>query len=522
MSDILNTLIKLNSRGKIKKTDSIHIGRVVAVDDYNFTKIREFELGSGDRASHFGCMGTTRIGKTKLLTHMIVQDIKAGRNVVFFDPKGDDEAISAVLQAAVESGRLDDLMFITPIYPEQSMIIDPLAYYYLPDELVDHVISGIQTEKGDEYFVNVASEVTTAVVGGIIAQDIAMNRPTNMNFYDIKQQVDYVSLGRLGEKLDLLKTHPNPQARQLAEESSLNILQIRSSPQDFFAKVSSSLRTVLTALTSSTTGKIIGKAKTNEFVRRFERGDGVILICNTGSLLARRTAYIIGRVLISMIQSMVGRFFASGSKLKRPLCVYMDEGHNILYQGIQELFNKAGGAGVWLHFFTQSMSQIEEAVGKPTMQSIIDNISTWVYMRVNHNDTAKYVEESAPIQRVYKNIVNIGDAKLSMSLKEDEEYAIRSDKIFKLKPRYFYLRAGGDFYKGIIPVVPDPIMKIKFPNINMVADEDERRAEEKQALQQAAQQAAQQVVQMPVTQNAQPAAQPQPETQPVAAAQGGK
>lgn len=469
---ILEELTRMNKYGKIRKTDSVHIGKVVGLEDYNFSNIHEFNLPNKARSGHFGCVGTTRVGKTKLLTHMIVQDIHSGKNVVFIDPKGDADAMSAVLQAAVESGRLNDLMLITPIYPDCSLMIDPLAYYYLSDELVDHVVSGIKSD--DEYFVNVASEVTTAVVAGIIAQNVAKNQETKMNFLDIKQRVDYESLGQLGTSLQYLENHPSQTVRDLVEEATLNIRQIRSSPQDFFAKVSSSLRTVLTALTSSTTGKIIGKAKTNEFVRRFERGDGVILICNTGSLLTRRTAYTIGRVLISMIQSMVGRFFASGARLKRPLCIYLDEGHNILYQGIQELFNKAGGAGVWLHFFTQSMSQIEEAVGPPTTQSIIDNISTWVYMRVNHNETAKYIEESAPIHTVYKNIVNIGDAKLSMSLREEDEYSIRADKVVKLKPRYFYLRTGGIYYKGVVPEVKPPRMRIKFPEINPAGDADIR------------------------------------------------
>lgn len=467
MTDVMNQLIKMNARGKISKTDSVHIGRVVDIDDHNFSNIHEFHLPSSERGSHFGVIGTTGIGKTKLLAHLVCQDIRAGHNVFCCDPKGDVFLMSSIIQAAVESGRLKDLMLVSPIYPEYSMTVDPLAYYYLSDELVDHVISGIKSD--DEYFINVASEVCTAIITGLIAQDAAINVRTTMNFFDIKQRVDYESLCALGESLNHLITHPLAHVREMAEESTLNIRQIRSSPQDFFAKVSSSLRTVLTALTSSTTGKIIGKAKTNEFVRRFENGEGAILICNTGNLLARRTAYIIGRVMISMIQSMVGRFFASGLKVKRPLCIYMDEGHNLLYQGIEELFNKARQAGVWLHFLTQSMAQIEAAVGPPIMQSIIDNISTWVFMRVNQNDTAKYIEESSPIRTVYKNIVNIGDAKLSMSLREEDEYAIRSDRVVKLKPRYFFMRSGGKFYKGIVPIVKDPYMRVEFPLVNTSA-----------------------------------------------------
>ncbi len=476
MSKIMERLQEMNKSGTIRKSDKVHIGEVVRTDDLNYENIHEYYLPYSSRAGHFGCMGTTRVGKTKLLTHMITQDIHQGNNVVFVDPKGDEEAMSAVVQAAVESGRLNDLMMITPIYPDYSLMIDPLAYYYLQDELVDHVISGIKSD--DDYFINVASEVTTAIVSGLIAQDMAAGRETKMNFYDIKKLVDYVSLGNLGQILAELTHHSDQAVREIVEETLLNIRQIQGSPPDFFAKVSSSLRTVLTSLTSSTTGKIIGKAKTNEFVRRFEKGDGVILICNTGSLLARRSASIIGRVLISMIQSMVGRFFASGATLKRPLCIYLDEGHNILYQGIQELFNKAGGAGVWLHFFTQSMAQIEEVVGIPTTQSIIDNISTWVFMRVNHNVTAQYVEESSPMHKVYSNIISTGDAKLGVSMREEEEHVIKADRLPALKPRYFYMRTGGIFYKGAVAKVKPPRMRIQFPRIDSTLNKNEAGEEE--------------------------------------------
>jgi hypothetical protein len=37
--------------------------------------------------------------------------------------------------------------------------------------------------------------------------------------------------------------------------------------------------------------------------------------------------------------------------------------------------------------------------------------------------------------------------------------------VIKLKPRYFYLRAGGAFYKGLVPEVKDPYMSIEFPQI---------------------------------------------------------
>ena len=266
---------------------------------------------------------------------VIEQDILKGYNLAIIDPKGDIDLFSKVIQASAESGRLEEVMLLTPIYPDHSVKLDPLSHYYMEDELVDHVVSGIKAK--EDYFIAIASEVTGAVVSGLALKAKRFGKDLNANFSDIKSRVTYKDLQDLKQELLLIKD-ALPEVVEVCD----NIDQILSSTQEFFSKVASSLRTMLSALSSGNTGKIIGKSYVNEFVARFEEGKGVILYCNTGSLLARRTAHIIGRVLISMIQSMVGRFFASGRKLDPPLCIHIDEGHNIAYMGIQELFSKGG------------------------------------------------------------------------------------------------------------------------------------------------------------------------------------
>jgi type IV secretory pathway TraG/TraD family ATPase VirD4 len=458
----LDLLRKYNAKGRIIRSNGLHLGTVVDLEDDDW-RIREYFLPENIRTGHLGCFGTTRTGKTRLLTHMIEQDILTDKNVVFIDPKGDTEAISCVVHAATLAGRLDEILYISPINADYSLKIDPLSYYYLLDEIVDHVISGIKAK--EEYFINVASEITTAVVAGLVAMSLAKGQKPNLNFMQVKERIDYNSLKSFSESLQYLKNHTDPKVQELANESIFNISQVLNSPQDFFAKVSSSLRTVLTLLTSSTTGKIIGKAENNEFIKRFEEGKRVILICNTGSMLARRTAHIIGKVIVSMIQSMAGRFFASGRKLDPPLALYLDEGHNVLYWGIEDFFSKAGGAGVYINLFTQSMAQIAEAVSEEGTASIMDNMNTWIFMRVNHNDTAKYVEDNSPLKIVYKNVISMGGSKVAISMKEDQERLILMEKVLKLKPRYFYLRSEGKVYKGIVPFIQPSPIKIHYPNL---------------------------------------------------------
>ena len=121
--------------------------------------------------------------------------------------------------------------------------------------------------------------------------------------------------------------------------------KILQAKEEFFGKVTSSLRTVLTALSIGNMGKIIGHAKSNRFIQRLEKGQRVILIVQTGSMLSGKVSDMMTRILISMIQSFIGRRFASGKKIDPPMSIYIDEFSNACYIGIEDLFNKAGGAG---------------------------------------------------------------------------------------------------------------------------------------------------------------------------------
>lgn len=447
----LSELLEINKNGTIKRNNSLTlIGRGVNLQDVS--KEIDIAIRDEERSGHFGCFGTTRTGKTRLIENLIEQDITKGYNVVAIDPKGDIELFSKIVQVAAETRRLQEIMLLTPIYPDYSIMLDPLAYYYMEEELVDHVISGIRAK--EDYFIAVASEVTQAVVSGLALQAKHRGERLNINFYDIKTRSDYYSLKKFRETLEIL-----PGSHDICQA----IEQILNSPADFFAKVSSSLRTTLTALTSGSTGKIIGKSLVNEFVKRFEEGKGVILFCNTGSMLARRTAHIIGRVLVSMIQSMLGRFFASGRKLNPPLCVHIDEGHNILYKGIQELFSKGGAANVWVHLYTQSIAQIEEEIGREATRSILDNINTWIYMLVNHPETAQYIEDSSPTIRKYQPILSFGGG---ISVREIEDKQILAYKVLQLQKRQFYMRSYGNLYKGFTLDVSPRYVNVEFPHLS--------------------------------------------------------
>lgn len=391
---------------------------------------------------------------TRLIENLIEQDIAKGYSVIVFDPKGDVELFSRIVQTAAQTNRLDDLMMLTPIFPEQSIRINPLASYYMEDELVNHIISGIKAK--EDYFISIAMEVSQVVVAGLIRLARARGEEPRLNFNDIKQRIGFNDLRSLRESLAML-----PGCDQVCN----SIDQIIQAPSmaDFFSKVSSSLRTTLSALTFGTTGLVLGSAQTNEMITRLEQGRPVIMFCNTGSMLTRRTSHIIGKVMLSMIQSLVGRVFASGRKLTPPLCLHMDEGHNLLYQDIQELFSKGGGANCWVHFYSQSMAQIAEAIGPDAAQSLMDNINTWVYMLVNHPDTADYIERSSPQVTRREGVVAIGGG---ISSRTTDNPQVPAHRVLQLPKRWFYLRSYGKLCKGRTLDTNPLWVKVQFPHLD--------------------------------------------------------
>lgn len=446
------------NKKKKREDEAISLGKGILMPTQRANKkrpcIKEIWWPNSERKAHMFCFGTTRIGKTKLMDAMITQDIMAGRNVAVIDPKGDIELFSKIVQTAFAAKREKDLCLVTPIYPSCSAQIDPLAFYYMPEEIVSHVVSGIKAK--EEFFINIAYETTLVIVlSQLLLQKVKAKEAKHINFEEIKKKCSFAGLQNL--RASLSDVH-----LEEAEEIRNSIDQLLGSPPDYFAKISSSLRTVLTALSTGSVGQIIGKAQGNTFIQRLERGEKVIMVVQTGSLLTRRTSHIVARVFVSMLQSYVGRRFASGKVVDPPLCLFLDEFSNIAYLDISDLFNKAGGAGIWIHAFTQSLSDLNAEIGDDHARKILDNTNTKVFMRVNDPKTAEYIADYAGTLKKYAPILTLGGG---IMIREVDEPAIKPEDAMELKTRDFYMFSMSGAYRGRANILPPPAINVIYPEI---------------------------------------------------------
>lgn len=435
-----------------KPSEWTNIGEGIDLDDPD--RIIKIGLPEGDRKGHFWCFGTTRIGKTRMMEGIIEQDIRKGYSVICIDPKGDIPLFSKIVQIAIETGRLNDLILINPIFPQYSAVIDPLSSYYMIEELVAHITAGVAVGK-EPFFFGVAYEVSLMVVQALITLAQSKGSVAKFNLNDIKNYISHADLQLLADKLDYLT---DPEAQQLTAD----LKKIVANPADYFAKVASSLRVALTELTTGNVGKIIGLADENRFIDRLEKNKGVIMVVQLGSLLTKKAAYTAGKVIISMLQAFIGRRFASDKKLWPPLSLHIDEAHNVLYPGIDDLFAKAGGAGVFIHGYNQSVSQLYAEIGEDRGNTILDNCNSKIFMRVPDVHTAQYISGHLGLKKTNSPIISIGGG---LSIRETEDLRVEPTEILNLGPRQIFFTTYKGTYRGITDTVEEARLNVKFPEV---------------------------------------------------------
>ena len=72
--------INKSNEGKVLINDEVtHLGRGVNMND--ISNEIDIAINDADRSGHFGCFGTTRVGKTRLVENIIEQDIRKGYNL---------------------------------------------------------------------------------------------------------------------------------------------------------------------------------------------------------------------------------------------------------------------------------------------------------------------------------------------------------------------------------------------------------------------------------------------------------
>jgi len=478
----------------------------------------------GDLSGHLVVYGTTRVGKTRLMVSMIRQCIFKGMNLLIVEPKGalGQETIAWVLEFLAEAGRLRDYRYISPMFPDISMKLNPL--YGLSNEEAASLVSLLIPAKDDFYIkmgytisfaVLIALEFLErvedpAVVEKAIRQEFERFYSGEVNIIDEEQKIadpdlaDRVTGDYFSKPLDQItppfrslvtfsdiaaystqeglkvlldmvqKTssdqYPTENPTEIAKLEKLKanaILALNeqaSKDQSYFGKVATSFNVTIQQLSSGDIGEVLSTVKINPLIDGFRNPDtGQVVVVQPFPMKYKEAADAFVQAFFAMFTTAFGDIGAAGRGLPRETALFIDEGGAVLYPGVEQLFNKAGGLGLRIMIFSQSFADYDAELGTEIARIVNDNTNTKIYYLMNDEVSRKQVAES--FGKVYLPSANYMGSKLDMrvSTSETEKAIMTSAHVADLDRQEFLLQARIGKYLCVAPFQPDPGIWIEAP-----------------------------------------------------------
>ncbi|MBW6487474.1 TraM recognition domain-containing protein [Sulfurimonas sp.] len=298
-----------------------------------------------------------------------------------------------------------------------------------------------------------------------------------VTFKTLSNYTTYDSLERL--KTTISKTIAIPPVDRLGHELYAHISHLReealsildkvlSTDKANFSKIAKTHSVLLSQLVYGDIGKVFSGSGINIISNRLLSEDkGLICVMQPYPMRFKTVSNVSVMAMLKSIESMMGLVGSSGRGNKRRLAIMIDEAGAVMYKGIEDLFNKAGGLGVTLFIYTQSYEDYSLSLGPTNANVIMDNVNTPITMRMNHPESCKRAAESLGTIRKNQSMYmsnSTGGSRFSVG-SEDEPIALPED-ISELPVGTGFMRHDGNTY-----IVDFPYMKglsnypIKMPTL---------------------------------------------------------
>lgn len=472
-----------------------------------------------ERPGHMLVLGTTRVGKTRLAELMVTQDIRRGDVVMVFDPKGDLDLLRRLYAEAKRSGRLDRFHIFHLGFADISERYNPVGEFARITEVATRTTAPLPNQGNSAAFKEFAWRFTNAVAQALVGlgrkpdlktlgRYVTHIEPLLVDYFtlwlnqhgptDWKRSVDRM----IGDEHFAKRLPPPLKSRDTFAAGLVMYYKengffdpvcdgLRSTfeyDRTYFDKLTASLLPLIEKLTSGSAGALLAPDYSDAAERRpvldwlkIIRERGIVYV-GLDALSDAVVAHATGNAMLSDLTSVAGRLYKHGAAHGLPgdpgpaptVSAYFDEFAEIVGDEFIPMVNKAGGAGIQVTAFTQTLSDIEAGIGnRPKAGQIIGNFNTLAVLRVRNEETARLLTDQLPKVRVYtkiqesrttdKNDPNSPEAFTSQSsdrLSETEmEMLTPADLVSLPKGQAFIFKEGGRLHKVRLPLAgPDPLL----------------------------------------------------------------
>ncbi|MCK6575182.1 type IV secretion system DNA-binding domain-containing protein [Myxococcota bacterium] len=347
--------------------------------------LQPLTLDEEARFRHTYIVGQTGTGKSTLMLHHILHDIRAGRGVAVLDPHG--SLVEAVLRH-FPAERADDLVRLDVTDREYPVAFNPLsiaaedphAYRLARDLIIDDLYAFLhQTYDLDKVGGPIFESHFRGMLGLLlgVCQPLGW-APTLMMFRSL-----YTN-GDLRRRLAARVTPHDPVTREFLREAE-------SATHDAsLSSVSPYITSKFTRFVSDFTLRAItcqrGAIDVDGIVR-----DGKVLLCDLGrGRFGDLPAGLIASQLVSRIRGAVmGRGASSDA---RPFCLYADEFQIFADERIGELLSEARKFRLAITLGHQYLDQLSPKI----RGAVLGNVGTVIALRIGANDAEAIAPVFAP------------------------------------------------------------------------------------------------------------------------------
>lgn len=347
---------------------------------------RQVCIGDEDRLRHIYVVGKTGVGKSELLTDMIMQDIRAGKGVCFIDPHDTVERILEMIPAE----RAEDVIYFNPSDTDRPMGLNMLeARTEEEKHFVVTSIVGLMYKLYDPH--------KTGIIGPRFEHAIrnamltVMSEPGNTFVEVVRVLTDskYVQ--------ELLPKVTDPIVRrywtdQIAQTSDFHKSEVLDYIVSKFGRF----------VTNKMMRNIIGQSE-SAFNFRKVMDEGKILLINLAKgRIGEENSNFLGLILVpKLLIAAMSRQDVSEEK-RRPFYVYVDEFQNFATPDFAQILSEARKFGLALTVANQFIGQMEEEV----KNAIFGNVGTLVSFRVGVTD-ANYLQHEYQPAFSETDLINI-------------------------------------------------------------------------------------------------------------------
>jgi len=442
---------------------------------------------------HTLLVGTTRVGKTRMMELLIGQAIIRNETVIIIDPKGDHALAENAKRICVAMGQPERFVYFHPAHPEKSTPIDPMRNWNRRTELASRVAALIPSETGADPFAAFGWKVLNDIVNGLVATGVSPNL-VHMKRY-IEGGADNLLLNTL--RHHFIDTVPEWETRSSsfvkkhrdrileayiefykqtaiheAQSSDLDgLISTFEHNRDHFQKMVASLIPILSMLTSEPLAALLSpefKIGDQEHATDMAKiiNNNQVLYLGLDSLADGTVGSAIGSIMLADLTAVAGDRYNYGIDSNKPVNLFIDEAAEVINQPTIQLMNKGGGALFRVTISAQTFADFPARLGDENKaRQVLANINNQIVLRVIDAETQQYIADSMPKIKAQSLSIRYGhgvDAKIQdeyqssyqESMMAEEAELFPAAMLGNLPPLHFLARmSGGRIIKGRLPIL---------------------------------------------------------------------